>query len=218
MPVQSCGRAAADSGAAGISNPSADAAAALQKEREALLAELSRLQAEEERVIARLDKIEEAIAAAAADALAAAGAPQTDAVAGVEENVHRPHVSEHAAGGMSAAIKRSIGRAVESFARDDAKGGTSLARRETVATECSEADALQDGSVQQAGAKRGRAAGIEGEGKVGTARAEKPDKVGLVHSEQTADTGRSSEKTAGADSKNPFADLQAALNAFDQTF
>ena len=218
MPVQSCGRAAADSGAAGISNPSADAAAALQKEREALLAELSRLQAEEEHVIARLDKIEEAIAAAAADALAAAGAPQRDAVAGVEENVLRPHVSEHAAGGMSAAIKRSIGRAVESFARDDAKGETSLARRETVATECSEEDALQDGSVQQAVAKRGRAAGIEGKGKVGTARAEKPDKAGLVHSEQTADTGRSSEKAAGADSKNPFADLQAALNAFDQTF
>ena len=190
----------------------------MQKEREALLAELSRLQAEEERVIARLDKIEEAIAAAAADALAAAGAPQRDAVAEVEENVHRPHVSEHAAGGMSAAIKRSIGRAVESFARDDAKGETSPARRETVTTECTEADALQGGSVQQAGAKRGRAAGIEGEGKVRTARAEKPDKAGLVHSEQTADTGRSSEKTASADSNNPFADLQAALNAFDRTF
>ncbi|MDR3899432.1 MAG: hypothetical protein Q3X95_09275, partial [Duodenibacillus sp.] len=139
-------------------------------------------------------------------------------VAGGEENVHRPHVSEHAAGGMSAAIKRSIGRAVESFARDDAKGETSPARRETVTTECTEADALQGGSVQQAGAKRGRAAGIEGEGKVRTARAEKPDKAGLVHSEQTADTGRSSEKTASADSNNPFADLQAALNAFDQTF
>ena len=218
MPVQSCGRAAADSGAAGISNPSADAAAALQKERKELLAELSRLQAEEERVIARLDQVEEAIAAAAADALAAAGAPQRDAVAGVEENVHRPHVSEHAAGGMSAAIKRSIGRAVESFARDDAKGGIRRPRSETVATECTEEDALQDGSVQQAGAKRGRAAGIEGKGKVRTARAEKPDKAGLVHSEQTADTGSSSEKAARADSKNPFADLQAALNAFDQTF
>lgn len=218
MPVQSCGRAAADSGSAGISNPSADAAAALQKEREALLAELSRLQAEEERVIARLDQVEEAIAAAAADALAAASAPQRDAVAGVEENVHRPHVSEHAAGGMSAAIKRSIGRAVESFARDDAKGETSLARRETVTTECTEADALQDQSVQQAGAKCEPAAGAQGESKVRTARAGKRGRAGLVHSEQTADTGRSSEKTAGADSNNPFADLQAALNAFDQTF
>lgn len=218
MSVQSCGRAAADSGAAGIFNPSADAAAALQKEREALLAELSRLQAEEERVIARLDKIEEAIAATAADAVAPAGAPQKAPVSGAEESVHRQHLSEHVAGGMSAAIKRSIGRAVESFARDDAKGETSLARRETVATECTEADALQDGSVQQAGAKCEPAAGAQGESKVRIARAEKPDKAGLVHSEQTADTGSSSEKAARADSKNPFADLQAALNAFDQTF
>ena len=92
------------------------------------------------------------------------------------------------------------------------------ARRETVTTECTEADALQDQSVQQAGAKCEPAAGIEGEGKVRTARAGKRGRAGLVHSEQTADTGRSSEKTAGADSNNPFADLQAALNAFDQTF
>lgn len=218
MSVQSCGRAAADSGSAGISNPSADAAAALRKERESLLAELSRLQAEEERVIARLDQVEEAIAAAAADAVAPAGAPQKAPVSGAEESVHRPHVSEHAAGGMSAAIKRSIGRAVESFARDDAKGGIRRTRSETVATECSEADALQDRSVQQAGAKCEPAAGAQGESKVRTARSEKPDKAGLVHSEQAAGTGRSSEKAAGADSKNPFADLQAALNAFDQTF
>lgn len=214
MPVQSCGRSAVDAGSAGISNPSAEAAAALQKEREALLAELSRLQAEEERVIAKLDKVEEAIAAAvvpAAGGQEGFAATQKDLKAGAGEGGHHSHAAEHASGGMSAAIKRSIGRAVESFAQGDAKDEAGHSRHATMARECADQKEPHGRDAERTtAAGTSKKAGSSGTGKGGRA--------GRVHPEQTADTGRAADKTAGADSNNPFADLQAALNAFDRTF
>lgn len=181
---------------------SQEALAAMRKSREALLAKLSRLQAEEERVIAKLDKIEEALAAVEAQ-ISAAGKEKTGTDLSASSaranqspvHLHHPHAAEHAAGGMSAAIKRSIGRAVESFAQEGSNQKPECAAQPQAAPEGGRPEnaakaAAKDGETA---AKPAAARGRQG----------KSDKV---------------EKHEKAAADNPFAGLQAALNAFDQTF
>lgn len=234
MSLQSCGRTAVATGVFEADESSLQALAAMRRERETLLSELSRLQAEEERVIARLDKLEERLAAVETqlsggkmqktqrpEKTGAESCAPSAGASGAPAHIHRAHAAEHAAGGMSAAIKRSIGRAVQSFAQEEGrtKSGRGEAHQvnqsapEVGASEnAAKAVATQDGAA----AARPHAAGVR-RTKTGIGRADQKTADNAKPKGMAAGKGKEKDKEKAA-SDNPFAGLQAALNAFDQTF
>lgn len=241
MSVQSCGPTAAVTGVLQARESSQQALAAMRKEREALLAELSRLQVDEERVIARLDKLEEALAAAE-KALAsnkmdqtaeeiessASSANEAQAQPQAPAHTHRTHAAEHAAGGMSAAIKRSIGRAVQSFAQESSRhqkpeGGQNHQLNHSASEEEKSQIAAKAGAHDGVAAAHLQAAGVGQSHRTKTDRVDqRAAEIGRGKSVKETEKGKEAGKKAGkekaAQSDNPFAGLQAALNAFDQTF